>query len=136
MTLLNKRLVIMAFPALMLAMAGLSQAATAEEAGKSVDQTVEKAGTTMEKTKESLGERAEEVGEYMDDAAITAKIKAEILADPMLKVLQTHVTTTDGVVLLRGELDSQQSIDRANEIAQAVKHVKSVTSELVVKAVQ
>ncbi len=136
MSLLHKRLAIVAFPALMLAMAGFAQAATAEDSGKSIDQTVEKTGTKMEETKESLGERAEKAGNYMDDAAITAKIKAEILGDPLLKVLQIHVTTTDGVVRLSGEVDSQQSIDRAKEIADGVKQVKSVTSELVVKGVQ
>ncbi|TCT19148.1 BON domain-containing protein [Thiobaca trueperi] len=133
MTLFHKRLAIVAFPALMLAMAGFAQAATAEDAGKSIDQTVEKTGTTMDEAKESAGERTEKTGSYMDDSAITTKVKAEILGDPMLKVLQIHVTTTDGVVYLSGEVDSQQSIDRAKEVAEGVKHVKSVTSALVVK---
>lgn len=136
MTLFHKRLAIVAFPALMLTMAGFAQAATAENAGKSIDQTGEKTGTTMDETKESTGERTEKTGSYMDDSAMTAKVKAEILGDSTLKVLQIHVTTTDGVVYLSGEVDSQQSIDRAKEIAAGVKQVKSVTSALVVKGVQ
>ena len=117
MSLFHKRIAIIGVPALMFAMAGIAQAATAEDAGKSIDQTVEKTGTKMEETKESLGEKTEKTGDYLDDSAITAKIKAEILGDPLLKVLQIHVTTTDGVVRLSGEVDSQQSIDRAKEIA-------------------
>jgi len=69
----------------------------------------------------------------MDDAAITAKIKAEILSDPLLKVSQINVITTNGVVKLSGVVDSQQSIDRSQEIARSVKEVKSVESEIAVK---
>jgi hyperosmotically inducible protein len=83
--------------------------------------------------RKALGEKAKRAGEYMDDAAITAKIKAEILSDPLLKVSQINVTTTNGVVRLSGVVDSQQSIDRAMEIARSVKNVKSVENGLVVK---
>jgi hyperosmotically inducible protein len=37
------------------------------------------------------------------------------------------------VVTLSGDVDSQQSIDRAMEIARSVKDVKSVENSLVVK---
>jgi hyperosmotically inducible periplasmic protein len=136
MNVVHKRLVSMAFPAFLLAVASFAQAGTAENAGKSIDQAAEATGTKMEETKEWLGEKTEAAGEYMSDSAITAKIKGGILADPLLKVFEIHVTTTDGVVVLSGEVDSQQSIDRAKEIAQSVKHVKSVQSELAVKGVQ
>ena len=69
----------------------------------------------------------------MDDSAITAKIKAEILSDPLLKVSQISVTTTNGVVKLSGVVDSQQSIDRAVEIVRSNRNVKSVENNLVVK---
>jgi len=136
MNLLHKRLAIIAVPAFLLAVASFAQAGTAENAGKSVDEAVEATGTKMGEAKEWIGEKAEKTGEYMGDSVITAKIKGDILADPLLKVFQIHVTTTDGVVVLSGEVDSQQSIDRAKEIAQSVKNVKSVESELAVKPVQ
>jgi len=41
------------------------------------------------------------------------------------------VTTTKGVVKLSGTVDSQQSINRAMEIARSVKDVKSVENGLV-----
>ena len=68
-----------------------------------------------------------------EDAAITAKIKAEILSDPLLKVSQINVIITNGEVKLSGVVDSQQSIDRSQEIARNLKEVKSVESELAVK---
>jgi hyperosmotically inducible periplasmic protein len=114
-----------------LGMAGCQQEGTAEKAGQTVDQTAEKAGKKIEGAKEAVVEKAAKVEEYMDDSAITAKIKAEILSDPLLKVSQISVSTTNGVVSLSGTVDSQQSIDRALEIARSVKDVKSVENGLV-----
>ncbi len=106
---------------------------TAEKAGQQVDQTLEKAGEAAADMKESAGEKAESAGEYMDDSAITAKVKFAILRDPDLEVLQISVTTTDGVVNLAGVVDSQQSIERATEVARGIANVKSVESNLTVK---
>jgi hyperosmotically inducible protein len=75
----------------------------------------------------------EKTGEYMDDSVITAKIKQDILGDPLLKSSQISVTTENGVVKLSGTVDSQQSIDRVKAIAQSVTDVKAVESELAIK---
>ena len=95
--------------------------------------SAEKAGRKMDEAGKAVGEKVEKAGEYLDDAAITAKIKGDILNDPLLKVLQINVTTTNGIVTLSGVVDSKQSIDRAVEIARRVKEVKSVENSLVVK---
>lgn len=113
---------------------GCEQEGPAERVGQSIDRTAEKAGEKMEEAKEAASAKAEEAGVYIDDAAITAKIKADFLTDPVLKVLQISVTTTDGVVTLSGEVDSQASIDRSQAIARGVENVVSVQNELVVKA--
>jgi len=119
------------FIAFVLGTAGCQQEGTAEKAGQKIDQAAESAGKKVEKAGEAAVEKVEKAGEYIDDAAITAKIKAEILSDPLLKVFQITVTTTNGVVRLSGTVDSQQSIDRAMEIARSVKDVKSVENGLV-----
>ena len=75
----------------------------------------------------------ESTGEYIDDATITTKVKAEILNDPMLKVLQIKVETYKGEVLLSGFVDTPQAAARAAEVASKVRGVKSVRNELVVK---
>ena len=95
--------------------------------------SAEKAGRQMDEAGKAVGEKVEKAGEYLDDAAITAKIKGDILNDPLLKVLQINVTTTNGIVTLGGVVDSKQSVDRAVEIARGVKEVKSVENGLVVK---
>lgn len=113
--------------------AGCEREGPGETAGKQLDQAAEKAAVKYEDAKESMGEKAAQAGEYMDDSAITGKIKMEILGDPRLKLFQINVTTTNGVVTLSGVVDSQQSIDRALDIAREVPTVRSVENGLVVK---
>jgi hyperosmotically inducible protein len=116
---------------LVFGLAGCQQEGTAEKAGQKIDQATESASKKVEKAGEAVVEKVEKAGDYMDDSAITAKIKAEILSDPLLKASQINVTATSGVVKLSGTVDSQQSIDRAMEIARSVKDVKSVENGLV-----
>jgi hyperosmotically inducible protein len=130
---LSNRVCFIVLLSAVLGLAGCQREDTAEKAGQKIDQAVEQAGTTLQDTKESLGKKAESAGEYMDDSAITTKIKADILSDPLLKVFQISVTTTNGVVQLSGTVDSQQSIDRAMEIARSNQNVKSVENSLVVE---
>lgn len=74
----------------------------------------------------------ETAGEYIDDTAITSKIKAEILKDPALKVLQINVETMQGVVQLSGFVDSSNSETKAMNIARHVNGVISVRNNLIV----
>lgn len=84
------------------------------------------AGCTSTRTSESGGE-------YVDDAAITTKVKAAILAEPGLKTLQIGVETYKDVVQLSGFVDSAQAKTRAGQVAAGVPGVKSVRNDLVIK---
>jgi osmotically-inducible protein OsmY len=75
----------------------------------------------------------ESSGQYVDDSAITTKVKAAIFDDPLLKVLQINVETFKGEVQLSGFVDSAQNVRRAGEVARSVKDVKSVKNDLIVK---
>jgi osmotically-inducible protein OsmY len=75
----------------------------------------------------------EGTGEYIDDSAITAKVKAAILDEPSLKVFQIKVETFKGDVQLSGFVDSARSVSKAGEVARGVKGVRSVRNNLVVK---
>jgi osmotically-inducible protein OsmY len=80
------------------------------------------------------GSRTQEsTGEYFDDSTITGKVKAAILGDPDLKVLQINVETFKGVVQLSGFVNSPQAVSRAVEVARGVSGVKSVKNNLIVK---
>jgi len=76
---------------------------------------------------------SESSGQYVDDSAITTKVKAAIFDDPSLKVLQINVETFKGEVQLSGFVDSPQNIRRAGEVARGVRGVRSVKNDLIVK---
>ena len=75
----------------------------------------------------------EGTGEYVDDSAITTKVKAAILNEPTLKVFQINVETFKGDVQLSGFVDSARSVSKAGEVARSVKGVRSVKNNLIVK---
>ena len=77
--------------------------------------------------------KREGTGEYLDDSAITTKVKAAIFNDPALKVFQINVETFKGDVQLSGFVDSAQSVKKAGEVARNVGGVKSVKNNLIVK---
>jgi osmotically-inducible protein OsmY len=79
------------------------------------------------------GKMYESTGEYIDDSAITSKVKTSILGDSKLKMLQINVKTFKGVVQLSGFVDSGNVAARAVELARTVKGVKMVNNSLIVK---
>lgn len=75
----------------------------------------------------------ESTGEYIDSSVLTAKVKAAIFNDPMLKVLQIDVETFKDVVQLSGFVDSPEAAVRAVEVARSVEGVKAVENKMSVK---
>lgn len=75
----------------------------------------------------------ESAGEYIDDAAITAKVKAAFLKDKDVKATEVKVETEKGVVHLSGVVKNSNAIERAAQIATGVSGVKSVTNDLRLK---
>lgn len=75
----------------------------------------------------------ESTGEYIDDTAITAKVKAAILDDPTLKVLQINVETYRGTVQLSGFVESRAMAGRAVAAARRVAGVKGIRDDMRVR---
>ena len=65
----------------------------------------------------------ESTGQYIDDSAITTKVKTAIFNEPSLKVNQISVETYKSVVQLSGFVDSSASMDKAVTIARSVQGV-------------
>ncbi|MBK4715662.1 MULTISPECIES: molecular chaperone OsmY [Tenebrionibacter/Tenebrionicola group] len=78
-------------------------------------------------------DQSQSMGKYAGDTATTGEIKAKLLADDIVPSRHVKVTTTDGVVQLTGEVESQAQSERAERIAKAVDGVKSVKNDLQVK---
>jgi osmotically-inducible protein OsmY len=72
-------------------------------------------------------------GEYIDDSAITTKVKARLYDDPVTSGWDIKVSTDKGVVQLSGFVKSSKEKDRAGEIARKVEGVRSVANDLIVK---
>lgn len=77
--------------------------------------------------------RQEGTGEYMDDTLITTKVKAAILGDEELKVLEINVETFKGVVQLSGFVSSKHAVQHAIEVTRSVNGVTSVINKMTVK---
>ena len=75
----------------------------------------------------------ESTGQYIDDSAITTKVKKAIFDEPSLKVAQNNVETYKSVVQLSGFVDSPAQIGTAGSVARAVEGVTSVKNDLRVK---
>lgn len=77
--------------------------------------------------------KQESAGEYIDSAAITTKVKAELIKDPVTKAGQISVETFKDIVQLSGFVDTAQAKTRAEQIARSVQGVRGVRNDLVVK---
>ena len=75
----------------------------------------------------------ESTGEYLDDTAITTKIKTKLLADPVVSGFAISVETFRGRVVLSGFVNSQAQVDRAIALAREVPGVREVQPALVIK---
>lgn len=119
------------------------QKLSAEKTGKEIDQAVSSASRQLEsaavaakqevaRAQSALVENAREAGKSLEDTAVTARVKAALIAEPRLKALAIDVSTANGVVTLHGTADSPVSRDNAVQVASNVDGVKSVRNELLV----
>lgn len=74
------------------------------------------------------------VGQYVDDATITTRVKARFAEDKQVSAMRLSVETLRGVVQLSGFAESAAEKARASEIARNVPDVKSVINDIVVRA--
>jgi len=73
------------------------------------------------------------VGEYVDDAGITTRVKAKFVEDKQVDASSIKVETLDGTVMLSGFAKSMTEKATAESIARSVKGVKAVKNELAIR---
>jgi hyperosmotically inducible protein len=71
--------------------------------------------------------------QYVDDATITIRVKAEFAKDKLVNGRDISVRTDRGVVDLTGVVNSKVESDRATDLATKTKDVKAVHNNLTVK---
>jgi hyperosmotically inducible periplasmic protein len=88
----------------------------------------------VEQKSEGLGSKvkstAKEAKGDATDAWVTAKAKIALYSDDRVKGRQVSVETRDGVVMLRGKVDSERAKTAAAETVKGVEHVTGVRNEL------
>ena len=72
-------------------------------------------------------------GKVIDDAWISAKVKALLLKDEQVRGLDVKVQTHKGNVLLSGWVDDAGQIAQAEKIARGVEGVRMVANDLRIK---
>ncbi|MBC8746316.1 MULTISPECIES: BON domain-containing protein [Paraburkholderia] len=68
-----------------------------------------------------------------DDAALAARVKQALVADPELRSLPMSVATYRGVVQLSGYVDSEAQIQKALAVTRGVPGVQSVSNDLLLR---
>ncbi len=106
----------------------------AQPGGQAADKMAQPGSQAVDKMAAQGGQAADKIAGAADDTAITAKVKAAILAEPGLKSLQINVDSKGGTVTLSGNVASDNLRDRAKQIAMGTDGVKNVVDNLTVKS--
>ena len=78
--------------------------------------------------------KGETAGQYVDDASITASVKAKLAADNTQTLTRVSVDTVRGTVYLTGIVGSSAAKQRASELAGEVKGVQRVMNNIQVQS--
>lgn len=115
--------------------------------GDQVDKNLEQAGEELKAGADQVKEAANDAGEalergakrveaevgpvvqdVMDDAGVTARVKARLVADPDVNAFHIDVDTVDGRVTLNGKVASEHQRQEAEELANRTEGVVSVVN--------
>ena len=85
---------------------------------------------SMDQAKEKAKQTGAEAKRATKNAALTGKVKSALAADVGLKTVRIDVDSEDGVVTLKGRVDSEDTKHRAEATAKKVSGVTQVRNEL------
>jgi hyperosmotically inducible periplasmic protein len=115
--------------------------------GEQVDKNLEQAGKELKSGAQEVQAAANEAGaavergakriesevgpvvrEVLDDAAVTTRVKARLVADPDVNAFHIDVDTVDGRVTLNGKVATEHQKQEASELADRTEGVVSVVN--------
>ena len=92
------------------------------------------AATTLVATTGCAVQRHQEtVGAYVDDSAVTTKVRAKFAEDPTVSAMSIKVDTMKGVVQLSGFAKSNEERLMAERLARNTNGVSDVRNDIIVK---
>ena len=97
------------------------------------DKMLNKTESTADTAGEKIDSSVKDVGNFMDDSAITAKVKAALVDHDSIKSTDISVKTDKKVVTLSGFVESQAQAEQAVTVAKGVEGVSSVSDKLHVR---
>jgi len=114
-------------------MAVLLGSALASGSALAESETMNKVESTADSAGQKIDNSMNKVGNFMDDSAITAKVKAALVDDENIKSTDISVETDKKVVTLSGFVESQAQAEQAVKVAKGVEGVDSVSDKLHVR---
>jgi hyperosmotically inducible periplasmic protein len=108
----------------------------AQERAQNREKVQDKVESTKEKmpTAEERAKNREKVSSTASNATLTTKVKSALASDAGAKTMTNiDVDSNNGVVTLKGKVDSADMKKKAGDIAKKVEGVKSVKNELKVE---
>jgi hyperosmotically inducible protein len=101
------------------------------QAGQELDKGAHDLGQAIEKGAREVDRRVGPVArETLDDAALTARVKARLIAAPDLGGFRIHVSSRDGQVTLTGTVRSAENRLDAEKITRRTEGVREVIYHL------
>jgi len=113
--------------------------------GEKVDEKFDQAEQAFDNAGEKIQEGAEQVGgaiqegaervetemaPVLDDAGVTAKVKARLMADPEVNAFHIDVDTMEGRVTLSGKVTNAEQKAEAEKLARRTEGVREVVNRL------
>jgi osmotically-inducible protein OsmY len=77
--------------------------------------------------------KQETVGAYVDDSAVTTKVKAKFAEDPTVSAMAISVDTMKGVVQLSGFAKSNEERMAAERLARGTTGVAGVRNDIIIR---
>jgi len=100
-----------------------------KEVGEEVKQGAQQVGNALQRGAKKFEAEVGPVAQaVLDDAGITARVKAKLLADPEVGGMYIDVDTLDGRVTLNGKVKSQDEKAEAEKLARHTEGVKEVVN--------
>ncbi|WP_417657429.1 BON domain-containing protein [Pseudidiomarina aestuarii] len=118
-------------------LSSLALAGCSEEDSQRVQDTTSDAAEKMEEAGKAAAEYArgtvDEAGDYLSDAAITARIKTALAEAEQVSAMDINVETINGNVVLSGVVATDAERDLAEQLAEGIEGVESVSNDIEVR---
>ncbi|MEK6592528.1 MAG: BON domain-containing protein [Pseudomonadota bacterium] len=107
-----------------------NQQPPAEKPEQNIGRAAESAKQKIDLAKAAVAEKAAASGDAVENAALTARVKAALIAEPSIKGLAIDVDSKDGIVTLFGTVDNLANRDKVTHVASGVEGVRSVLNNV------